>query len=241
MINGRSICMAFFGMCAALAMGQWQPATGAELSRAIETNHKNYGTLTDFSLRYEMLHYEDQGLPNPSERHAMRIDRRGDSYRAEQLGILTIQDNTIRVSVDSTGAIVMLAAPSAMESEQVNTWKERIIPLATSIGKQMTPRGTRYRLMLPASTGFDAVEIAFDGAGWLQELVVLYAHSPQSQHLFTPAQLRPKVVTRFERPIALKTDPKVDMDPSKIVDLSGDTPTLRSKWKSYQLIDTRYR
>lgn len=241
MIPARMTIALLLSLVTTLGRAQWQPASAAELARAMDANHAHYNGLGDFSLRYEMLHYEDQSHVKPSEQHAMRIDRRGGSYRAEQLGILTIQDKDIRVSVDSAGAIVMLASPTAIEAEQLGQWKDRIIPLASSIGKQTTTQGTRYRLMLPASTGFEAVEIAFDQAGWLQELVVLYLHSPQSQHLFTPSLHRPKVVTRFKRPETMKGGEAIAMDPKAIVDLSGRTPALRSNWRSYQLIDTRYR
>jgi|GEM_PF-2719725 len=241
MTGSRTVVALILLVTCSRAFGQWQPADPEELTKAMAANQEHYRALGDFSLRYELIHYQDQGSPQPFERHAMRIDRKGSRYRAEQLGILTLQDENMRVSVDSAGAIVMIAAPAKLEAEQTDHWRKNILPLARSIGKRTTGTGMRYRVMLPISTGFEAVEIQFDRDNWIQELVVLYDRSPQHDHLFTPELLRPKVITRFNKPEAISGRDVIVMDPGTIVDVTTLQPVLRPKWRSYQLIDTRYR
>lgn len=234
------LLLACWGSWPFVSHAQWDAAPASEVLAALDRNTTHYAGLKDFRLEYDMIFFHNSTDKQPRERYRARIDRKGERYCADQMGILTIQDANVRVCVDTANRTVLLA-PSGVVMDHTASWETQVLPSARYIGKQHTDAGTRYRVMLPISSGFEAAEILFDQAGWLREVAMFYNAPPQGQDLFSPAFNNPKVVLSFERPKTLPDDvPSSSLDPASIVQLKPDGAVLKPRWSSYELIDTRY-
>jgi len=235
------ILAVFLGACCLPALSQWTASTDADLQKCMGEAAAKYIPQRDLSLTYEMFYYNDQQDLEPAERSIARIFRKGQSHRSEQLGILTIQDEKLRVSIDSAARVVLVSTPVAAFDPWSGAMGNDLMASAQKIGVQRSNGGQRFRLMFGTNDLYEAIEIAFDPQGWMLELVLLYRRHPQANALFSPEYRRPKVIMRFEQPKPLPVIAKHSFETGSVVDLSATMIQLRPNWSNYQLIDTRYK
>jgi hypothetical protein len=153
-------------------------------------------------------------------------------------GMLTLQDERIRVLADPAGRTIYVSTPEDPLKVFDPLLRGLLISNAEALEWSRRPDGDHYRLRFPEGSQYQAVEMVFDGQGWLRQLEMQWGHViPLDPDVKMSAMVRPRVVMEMQRPGHFSGT--VEMDPSTMV--IGTKGNLRAtgQWKDYEVFDTR--
>lgn len=228
-------------MQAAVAHGQWRPASPDELEQHIVKNRALYDGVGAFSLDYTISVFRDASSVLPEQVMKGHVgSSKGRSWSA-QPGMLTVQDEHLRVLVDSTQRVVMVSAPTRDEAYLGSAFSSKVLAGARAIGAMRTGEGDVFRILFNDGGAIDAMETTFDDKGWLRRVTVYWRKMEADDPRAGIGFVAPRMDTRFAVPQRLPADRAVEarMDTGRLVRISEGGLRPLGALSTYELIDTR--
>ena len=218
--------------------GQWSSATKEELVTAMKAAGDLYRAKPDMRLDYQILQFTGGSTTKPDQHTRAHIIRKGDQQRSEQLGVTTVQNEKMRIVVDTASRTMLIGPPIPEPTPVAAALDGALINSARSVGKQVSDTGTRYRVMLSTGTSYEAIETSFDKNGWLRE-ITLHFHSHIGAQAGSPL-VQPRMTLLFEPARTWSGDKAPsEFDIGRYLRFQEGVPVTQPLWAGYQIIDTR--
>lgn len=228
-------------MQAAVAHGQWGAAPPGELERRIAKNRALYEGVGAFSLDYTITVYRDASSVLPEQVMKGHVGSSQGRSWSTQPGMLTVQDERLRVLVDSAQRVVMVSAPTQDEAYLGSAFSSKVISGAKAIGTMRTNEGDVFRILFHDGAAIDAMEVTFDAKGWLRRVIVYWQRMEADDPRTAIGFVAPRMDTRFSVPQRLPADraTAARMDTGRLVQNSEGGLKPQGALSTYELIDTR--
>lgn len=219
----------------------WQPATHEELLARLDASAARYRAMENYEARSTLLVFARANHAEPSERGESRVWKVGGRAKAEHLGIISYQDERLRVTIDPEEEVIVLAEPEEFVGLGGIEERREMLRMAVAIDKRPHERGEAYRMTLPKGSEYKEVLFFFDGTGWLRRMETLWADpvalipdNPLSETIL------PRVVMELDppRPINPST---IKASPSEAITFRNGNPTPVGRFAAYRVIDNRLR
>jgi|GEM_PF-6485381 len=226
-----------------VSAGGWSKITRADFDKAMDNVETFFSTHQKYSFTVVHTSYKGYDASDAFDKMKGYFHRDGYNYHSMLVGIQTIQNNQIRVIVDTLNKSVMVTAPVVWKKTEVMMINyETASSFVTSYKMMSTVNGTLYRVefndSLPRYTAYE-VEVGKDNA--IKTIVMYFKSSYKVDQAHPNAPLaHPKVRIDFEDYNEKAAFGKNEFDPSRYVTEQGGKYVLSSAYKGYRLTDGRF-
>lgn len=229
-------------------VGAWELATKAEMIAAYQkactwfSNTQNYA----FKLKYTSFkNHTSNEVIESSEGYYKRL---GNKYKTEAIGIKTVQNEKVRIIIDTTDKLITVLNPgklnpSLTESKDLEVMLDNV----KALKKRKVGKSICYRIDFIKNELYEAYEYTINEKGLLQSLVYYYSEQTEDDdgdgEYTTPIKTKVKprlevIFSNYQTPIAIAESEFYE----KLVVLNGNQKiNLLDKYKAFQVKDYRYQ
>lgn len=233
--------LALLALALPMAAQSWAPATADELLSRLDASAAKYNAMEHYEARAALLVYANPGDKEPSERGESRVWKLGGKAKAEHLGMVSYQNEKLRVTIDPDDRIMVLAEPEEYLGLMGIEERRALLGLAQSIERRTDDLGDRFRARFPAGSEYEVVLFTFDKNGWLRRLETHWGHAvPLIPDNPLTATITPRVVMELEPPRRVAPT-AVKADPSEAVAFVNGQPRPTPAFEGFTVIDNRLR
>jgi|GEM_PF-5500564 len=241
-LNHSSLVACLVIYCSSAGVAQaapsWVVTDTIELGRYLHAYEAKLGALNDYVLRSTISSYHNTTDAMPAEVERTTLWKMGDRMRSEAFGVITVQDNTLRVTVDAEERMIMLSVPEGSLSMADAGTRTIMFLAAQQVRKTTDPLGVRFQLTFPKAATYSTLELVFDKQGWLRSMTTCWARpiivepgNPLSD------QVLPKVRVDLTEPGPIGQ--KVELDIAKLVDRKAAQLRGVGAYADFEVYDTR--
>lgn len=228
----------FFMTSSAFAQG-WTPCSISKFRKDKAVCDSMYAAKANYRLTMTMASYRSITDPLPHDQGQAVIVRSGKTYRSEQLGIITVQNETMRVTVDKEDRLIVISKPSALDELFVTQFSTKVIEGLATVSYRLVAGMTEYKLVFGAGAIYDHMIVRYDVNGWLRSTethwrrpIAEYPDDPQSK------SYTPKLVMTYDVPLAHNTV-SAEMDPNTYVSQRNGEHVGVGPFASFEVFDGR--
>ncbi|HLP53383.1 MAG TPA: hypothetical protein VK151_00050 [Fluviicola sp.] len=221
----------------------WKITSVEEVKQAL-TNCASHYRAENYALSFEQTIFKD--AKNPTDvikTSGLLLRGKGKQYRSEQPGKLIIQNNDIKMIVDTAQQVVGIIQPDTLfdviQMDQLLThygWTNM-----TCLSR-VSGSATTYQLSGPGLAIYECMELTINSkTGLLTDMVLYFV--PQnyfSESVDDETMEHPKIVIRYSETKKLTSEQQRLLDLSQWLTKDRDTYTLNTSKASFTLQDYRY-
>ena len=224
-----------------LSAQDWKPASADELLSRLDASAAKYKGMEHYEARTTLLVYARAGDAQPSERGESRVWKVGTRAKADHLGMISYQNEKVRVTIDKDDRVMVLAEPEEYVGLMGLEERRAILGMASDIHVHAGVDGVHYRVRFPKGSEYDEVLFAFDPSGWLRRMETQWGNAvPLIPDNPLTDVILPRVVMELEPP--RRIDPaNVKADPSEAVAFVNGKPQPTAAYRDFMVIDNRLR
>lgn len=235
------IAVLAFGWALVSGAQAWVPCPAQEVLEHAEANGKAYAALPVYEMRVELASYRSSTDVAPFDRAESLLQKAGDRSRVDHMGIITVQDGRLRVTVDTTEHVILVAKADDIMDVIGADHAHLIIEQAAAVTKKAIAAGVTYKVMFRPGAYYDRVEITYDKDGILARADLFWRIAIQEDpdDPRSPAYT-PRVTMLFGRPRAIAEAAITKrLDLSAYIVMKNGRPIAAPGWTGYEVIDTR--
>ena len=216
----------------------WQTVKPAELMAMLDASAAKYKAYNAYHLTSNLYAYHNSTDPRPAEEAISQVWKDGNKAKAEHMGMVSYQNEDLRVSIDPEERLMMIAEPQDFFGLLGQEYRESVFQ-AAAITRADLPDGARFRAKFGPGSDYELIEFKFDKAGWLRRMethwgqpIALAPDNPMT------ALITPMVVLEMGVPQRIAPG-SVVVDPSVAVRIVKGKPVVAQAYTGYELIDNR--
>ncbi|MBI3518104.1 MAG: hypothetical protein HY062_01935 [Bacteroidetes bacterium] len=242
------ILFVFVSTISSAQVGTWEVATKSEVISSYQktwtwfTNTQNYA----FKLKYTSYKdYVSKEIIESSEGYYKRL---GNKYKTEVVGIKTIQNEKVRIIIDTLDKIITVLNPGKLNPALTNAKDlEVMLDNVKALKKRKIGKSVCYRIDFIKNELYEAYEFTINDKGLLESLVYYYSEQIEEDDgdgqylapLKTKVKPRLEVLfTNYQAPITIAES---EFQEKLIVLNDKEKINLLDKYKAFQLKDYRYQ
>ena len=222
----------------------WIPCDQALLTAQMAKFDALMAKQTRCKLTTELVSYRRSTDVVPSDHAFSTVWRHGKRFKAEQLGLMSYQNDSLCAAVDEEDKKVVISEPRGTQENLLSDRVKGLLYEVSSIACQDINGGKLFRVEYARNSPNAHMDITYETDGWMSE-VVLQLRSGNYTGGEGPLTSidDPNVVFRFQRPGPLegKAAEGIGQGPLAFIRSGTHGLVLTGKWSGYRLIDTRYR
>lgn len=229
-------------------VGAWEVATKTEMIVAYQktwtwfTNTQNYA----FKLKYTS--YKDFVSKEIIESSEGYYKRLGNKYKTEAVGIKTIQNEKVRIIIDTTDKLITVLNPSKLNPALTDAKDlEVMLDNVKALKKRKIGKSVCYRIDFITNELYEAYEFTINDKGLLESLVYYYSEQIEEDdgdgQYLSPlkTKVKPRLEVLFSNYQAPVTISESEFQEKSIVLNDKQKINLLDKYKAFQLKDYRYQ
>ena len=221
----------------------WVGCERKELEVAMDRYEQLMVERTSWKLEMAMLSYGDAGGP-VADRSTSIVMRDGAFVKADQLGLVTYQNDRICAVADPEERTVVLSDGRPVMELLTHQRLDVLLMGSTRLSRQVNALGTLFRVQFdPKISAYSHIDVGYDARGFLTKVEL---------------QWHPTLLNEPSSPLAPVRTPRVELTIAPPVELSAlDRAQLRKglserlrqdgtgyvpigPWAGYRIVDTRY-
>jgi hypothetical protein len=224
----------------AIAIGQGRTAvTPKELAERLDRSAALFQAEDNYRVRTTIMAYRNTGDATPQETEVSTVWKMGAMAKAEHMGLVSYQNERLRVTVVPEERVLMVAEPQSFFDVLGKDYKLVVFSGAERIERWPKDGRDHYRAYFRQGSDHEQLEFAFDDAGWLRRLECWWGYTvPLDPDNALSARVTPKVVMEMERPVRLKPG-EVNADPALAVVVRGHELVPTAAYSGYEIVDNR--
>lgn len=237
-----SLAFLLLGM-APIQVPDWEPSSGKELQRSKAVCDSLYTAFWGFRQDLTVSSYRSKTDLQVYDVERAMVRKEGMRFRSEIGGVVTIQDEQIRVMVDKQAKVVMMADPIKLEDMFMEAFAMEATENFGTCAARPKDGGVEYRFTFNKGAVYEHIVAWYDAKGWLRRTETVWRAGVSEAPLLPMAAVtQPRLVTEYGMPVPIKKGGYTTAtDPWSILELGVDGPIARGDWAAYELIDTRLR
>ncbi len=195
-----------------------------------------YNKTTEYTVQTKMLAFEDYVSNTPTDTSLGFYSRKGDCVTALSLGLRTIQDQSIKITVDSAQKIILLSAPETSFNTSIEHIKYSI-DRSIKIEYKALKNKEHFFFYYPEGSEYSKVKITIEPNGFISEYFLFY--TIQDNMSEEVKVIKPRAEVYF---YDFKIKAKKEICSLDAYIQTKDSKTVLSPaFQSYQLLDTRFK
>lgn len=166
------------------------------------------------------------------------------NYHSYILGVHTIQNNKVKITIDSLNKSIQINSPDRSFTKEVKLSEvEDMLKICSSVKKQDITTGKKFRMEFSKTRKYSAYEVWVNASSQLEKLVMYFnAEFPSDPGDENSAKTKPRAEVLFTNyKTGLKPDYKSYFDETKYITFKGDTYVGSSTYKEYKIYDLRVK
>lgn len=174
--------------------------------------------------------------------------RFGSKYKTEAVGMKTIQNEKVKIIVDTTDKIIALTNPGTLSPNIQNT--EDLVKLLENVKalmKKSFNKSTLYRIDFRKNELYEAYEFVVNEKGFLEKLIYYYSEQIEKDYgnggdeLPMEFKVKPRLEVVFFNYIIPAKITETEFTDKSIVLADNRKVTLLEKYKTFQIKDYRFK
>lgn len=224
-----------------LAAQEWTTSSVDVLLTRLEESAEKYKALDHYEARATLMVFSRATDKLPSERGSSHVWKVGQKAKAEHLGMVSFQNDVLRVTIDPEDRIMVLGEPEEYVGLMGVAERRALLGMATGIHSLTELEGISYKVRFPKGSEYDHVVFFFDMSGWLRRMETQWGREvPLVPDNPLTGVILPKVVMELEPPRRIAPT-SVKADPSEAVAFVDGQPIPTAAYKGFTVIDNRLR
>lgn len=221
--------------------GAWQKTNETEVSASYKKCVDWFEKNTNYELNMHYASFKDHVTTQVYDSENGFYKRSGNSYISNSLGIVTIQNDRYRASVDTVNHWIILTNPSPVSGRPVDTEQlSALFSKAKELKKMITDVSVRYRLEFNTNPFYDAFEFELNPNGTLKKMTFFYSKEVKKQEDGDDvAKTKPRTEIEFSG-YKLNSVKGNLFSLDKYMKLDGRKVQLAAHYKAYELKDYRF-
>lgn len=221
----------------------WENASKEEFLAASEKASIWFTKNTNFKVDIVYSSFKDHTSSNAHDVYLGFYKRQNNSFSSSAMGVLTIQNDKMRISVDSVNKLILLQnktevnqAPADMKSSS------ELLDRVKSIKKQKLENGDiSYRLDFKPNELYSAYEFTINNKGMLVSMKYLYSKELKSEEEDKVIKGKPRLEVSFSNyQTDLKFNYEKEFSEQIYLKEDGKNIVLNDSYKKYEFKDYRY-
>ncbi|HXC03848.1 MAG TPA: hypothetical protein VNZ86_03800 [Bacteroidia bacterium] len=216
----------------------WKEITKEELKTGVKKIDQKMKDLTNYEVRITHYSYEDRTSEVIHDKSKGYYKRDQKKYHSMMLGVETIQNENIRLEIDSVKKLILVANPDASLQRQPSTeLKDSMITKSIAVKKMELPKELSYEIDFAENFPVAYCRISTWESGYLKDVILAYTRKVKSVQ---NKEVQPKVKISFSDWKANKIFSADEFSESRYVKKAGKAYELTPAYKNYKLLDQRY-
>jgi len=217
---------------------QWTPSTKAELQSSLEKLDKKMRGLANYEVNVTHLSFEDNTSDIVHDKATGFYRRDQKRYHSLMMGVETIQNENIKVVIDTAKKIIAVVNPDAtLEHQGSPELRSIILDRTTSIMKSQQSQSIAFKIDFSENYSMTSCQLAMFDNSLIKEIVMCYSKKVKNHQ---GKEVHPKLKIQFT---GWKEDvkfPAQEFSDAKYVVKEGKQYHLTSAYKNYKLQDQRF-
>lgn len=248
MISNRFIYIGVFVMLGLYFRSQtapaWQSASREEVVLAYKNACSWFINTPNYSFDIKYSSYKNHNGSELTEITSGYYKRSGKNYVSDAVGIKTIQNDRLRMIIDTSEKTIAISdpgtlSPSIQSSEELNKLLENV----KSLRKRVVNKNLTYRIDFRKNEIYEAYEFSVSEKGRLEKLVYYYSEQTEKDYDDNNRPVETKIKPRldilfFNYLVSSKTN-ESEFNDNSIVLAANSRVSLINKYKNYTLKDYR--
>lgn len=166
------------------------------------------------------------------------------NYHSYILGVRTIQNSKVKITVDSINKSIQINTPDRSFTKEVKLSEvENMLKICSVVKKQDVSSGKKFRMEFAKTKKYSAYEVWVNSSSQLEKLVMYFnAEFPSDPNDEKSAKTKPRAEVLFTNyKTGLKPVYKDYFDETKYVTAKGDTYVGATNYKDYKIYDLRVK
>jgi hypothetical protein len=151
----------------------------AEKAEFIESYKKAWAIMSEtenYSFKMRYLSFSDHKTMLVTETASGFYTKSGNNYRSYILGIKTVQNTTVKVSIDSIEKLIILSNPDKIALPVTNTDQlEELIENTKKVSKRSEKGSVVYKIDFKQNDLYESYELKLNSNGVLEQMTFFYS------------------------------------------------------------------
>jgi hypothetical protein len=195
-----------------------------------------YNKSTEYTVQTKMLAFEDYISKTPTDTSIGFFSRKDHCISSLAIGLKTIQDETIKITVDTVQKIILLSSPDMHFSTSAQQLQYSI---DQAIKIEYIPSKNKDNLIFYYADGseYSKVKISIEATGFISEYFLFYAIQDYTSE--EPKTVKPRAEVYFYDFKSKATSDICNLD--AYIQKINSKIDLSPAYTSYTLMDTRFK
>lgn len=226
----------------------WQPASKEEIVASYKKVCDWLIKTPNYSFHLKYTSYKNHSSNEIIESSEGYYKRLGSKYKAEAIGMKTIQNEKVRIIVDTSDKIIALTNPATL-SPNIQSSEDlvKLLENVKALKKKIIGKNTNYRIDFKKNELYDAYEFTVNEKGLLEKLVYYYSEQTEKEYgdggdeKPYETTMKPRLEIIFSNYMIPAKINEAEFTDKSIVLADNKKVTLLEKYKSFQVKDYRFQ
>jgi hypothetical protein len=230
------------------ALSFYAQTQGSAREDFIKAYAKLWNKLTgmeNYSFQLDYRSYKDHNEREPFETATGVYKKSGKNYMCNVLGIKTIQNSRMKITIDSAEKLIVLTAPQNISPAAMNLDQVRdLLDNAKSLTKKIVGKYTTYRIEFNKNELYQSMEYRFEAEGGLTQLSYYYAEQTDRDYNENGDMIDMRLMPRLDVCFSAYKQEKSgegEFAESNIVVQQNNKLIASGKYRGYEVKDYRFK
>lgn len=223
----------------------WKPLTVDEMGKEIKKIEEFYKTTPAYSISVSQASYKSYtAVTTEDKMTGYFIKDAKNNYHSYALGMHTIQNSKIKITVDSLNKSILINEPDKSFTKEVKTSDiGQMLKTCSAVKKITGTDGNRFRFEFGKSNTFSAYEIWTGKSAQIQKIIMYFnAEYPSDPNNEKSPKTKPRAEISFSNyKMNVKPVYSEHFDESKYIVIKNGKYEVTEKWKGYTVYDLRVK
>jgi hypothetical protein len=225
----------------------WQPATREEVVDAYKSVWSWFVGNSSYEFRLRYASYKGHQSNEVLESSEGYYKRSGTKYKTECVGIKTIQNEKVKIIVDTADKMIALTNPGTLSLNMVEAADLiRLLDNVKALRKRAVRNSVQYRIEFRKNELYEAYEFTVNKDNMLDKLVYYYAEQTEKDYgdgdveAAREWKIKPRLEIDFSNYLVPSRTAANEFTDNSIILTEGKKVSLAGKYRSFVVKDYRF-
>lgn len=237
------LVMFLFGFI--LPDSNWETVTASDMSKEIKSMEEFYKNTSAYSIKIVHRTYRNYSATKiEDESTGFFIKDAKNNYHSYSMGIRTIQNSKMKLTIDSLNKSILLNEPDSYLSKEVKISELKdLLKLCSAIKMNKEEGAKKYRFEFNKGGSYSAYEIWANSSSQIKKLILFF----NTEVLTDPsdeksAKTKPRAEISFsDYTTGITPDYKKYFDETPYIQLKNEKYSGVGKYKGFEVLDLRVK
>jgi hypothetical protein len=219
----------------------WEPLD-KKSKRAVLELMESANKMDSVELELEFRSYSSHESKTMEDAELGTYKCLGGKSWSKMMGVETFSNGLCNVALHKNENKVVVSDVFTQDILNLSGQWKKYVNEAAEVHQRKQDKVTQLRIFVPASSGFEKVEISMDESGKVLSSVVFYSYEvPKDSTDPKSPRAKPRIEVLIKNRIKISNAQDAFWSSDHLLKWVDQRPVLTDRYKTFKLIDTRYR